>query len=248
MVLSNDAELNVKIGLFLVDNGFLNEMFDIVIKYLKNMKKYSSIHEEESGVKRIQIIRSMQYSMYKVVHRKELIPALLQLIREKDSYNFKDEYEKDQFIGDVYECVGEVGKFGLIKYNQMLIDQGFMDIVRNIMSESSSHSFTHYRTEGLWQALAGFLDTPGLMNVDEIFDETASNSYLFGNAVKYLNTAVAFIIKVFRIGTHQQRMRLIEGNIQKGERLRSRQQKRVLEALKDIGDVEAYEKFPKSGA
>ena len=43
-------------------------------------------------------------------------------------------------------------------------------------------------------------------------------------------------------------MRLIEGIIQEVERLRSRQQKRVFEALKDIGDMEAYEKFPKSGA
>ena len=245
LVLSNDSELNMKIALFLFHNGFSSEMFEIVIKYLQNLRKYSRITKGQTETKLPDIIQTMRYSTFKLFHHKELIPTLMQLITNKDSYSFKDKHEKRRFVEGVYHCIGEVAKFGVIQYNQQLIDQGFMDNIRDVLtgttSRMSDERLSDYATIGIWNALAGFLDTPGIMTIDQVFEE--ENSNILNKVIKHPNYSAVFLIKIFRIGTHEQRMDLIKQISSKRGRLGSRKHEKVLTALKDIGDMEAYDKF-----
>ena len=97
--------------------------------------------------------------------------------------------------------------------------------------------------DGIWEALTGFLDTPGLIKVDEFFQ---GNSYLFDKAVGNPNNAIAFLIKLIRIGSHEQRIKLIDGILQNGAFIYQRTTKRLSDVLKQVGDMEVFDKFAKS--
>ena len=149
--------------------------------------------------------------------------------------------ENKNFWTNAHGCIGQIAKYGLIEHNQMLIDQGYMDIAKDIMStEADGYDLQH-----IFIAFGGFIETPGLLTLDELLNK----DNVFDRTIKYPCNSISFLHKAFRIGSHEQRMKLIDGLLEKrSQTMFEKQKKRLLDMLKQVGDEDGYSKLDKYDA
>ena len=242
LVLAHNSELNNNIGLFLFDMGVCAEMIPVGMKYLKNVKEITGPNSNDADsiypVDIISAVCALGYKIDNFIYHPDIVPALLHVIQEMDNYQCKDPLDKERLLAAIYSCICEVSKFGLIEANQLLVDGGYMDVIQKFLAEKAGT----YSSRSIWYTLNGFLDTPGLITVDELF-----NKYnLFGYMVKHPNYSWMVVIKVCEVGTHEQRIRVIEGilsekthrNLMRGGRCQ-----KILDVLEKIGDTVAYSRL-----
>ena len=158
-----NSELNSKIKLFLFKVTLSDKMFDVAIKFLKQ-KNCSKMNDCDMTPH--ELLLFLQFEIGKIIYHKELVPISCQMMHEKDSHRFQSESAKKRFLWCVRGIIGEITKFGLVAYNQILVKEGFISFVKDI---AESNDVFQLKNPAIWKALTGILDAPGLMNVDQLF-------------------------------------------------------------------------------
>ena len=244
LVLANNSELNTKICLFLFDMGVCREMTSMAMKYLKDMKEITGPNAYDAIDDVYQIdcssaVRRLGYIVNNFIYHPDIVPTLLHILQEIDNYQYKESYHKTSLLSSIYSCIYEVSKFGLIAVNQLLVDEGYMDVIQKYLAQNAAS----YSSQTLWKTLNGFLDTPGLITVDELLNKY----HLFDYAVNYPDYSWMFVMKICEMGTHEQRMRVIEGMLDKNRINRMSKKKRrcqkILNILKKNGDMLAHSRL-----
>ena len=246
------SQLNVEIALHLFVVGENDSMMKVVLNFLKTADfsdKNNSIYRslairddtaKDGVITAHEVIRSLKYNTDKVMcYYDELIPCLCQILRNRNEWSYDNRFGKSHSIGNITSAIARIARFCFIKYNKLLMDNGILDILNELVSEVDLHF-----DPGTWEILSAFVETPGdLISVEEVMKEKR----LIDMMIQHPQEGFKLIRTIFEYGTDEQRMNIINPltELSTNDRMSKDNKNHLLNVLKRVNDTVAYQKFQK---